>query len=114
MSVSTMEQQRHAIERGRILQSLSQEYGRMPVMVATLLGALDALGYPMTPESMQFSLTYLADQGYVVVVRAGDTPGYRRDRANAVLPEAIVTARLLPRGLQLIDGAIAADPGVRF
>ena len=81
---------------------------------STLLGALDAQNYPMTPESLQFSLTYLADQGYIAVSRAKDVPGYRRDRSNALLPETIVTARILPLGIRLIDALAQEDAAVRF
>jgi hypothetical protein len=109
-----VERQRHAEERGRILQALKEEYGRGAVTVSTLLGALDALGYPMLPESLQFSLTYLCDQGYIGVTRACELPGWRRDRPNGVLPDSIVTARILPLGIQLIDGMAPEDAGVRF
>lgn len=114
MSFQNTEQLRHAEERGRILQVLQSEYGRGAVTAHTLLGALDALNYPMTLDSLQFSLTYLADSNYIAVTRASETPGYRKDRPGSLTPYTIVTARVLPLGIQLIDGQAPADVGVRF
>lgn len=114
MNFQNTEQLRHAAERGAILQVLQTEYGRSAVSTHTLLAALDALNHPMTLDSLQFSLTYLSDSNYIAVTRAKDAPGYRSDRPGSVTPYTIITARVLPLGIQLIDGQAPVDVGVRF
>jgi hypothetical protein len=109
-----MEHARHAEERGAILQALRQDYRAQMTSVRSLARALDLVGHAMRPEGLEFSLAYLADCGYLRVWRAGDLPGWRTDRQNDVRGDAIVFARLLPKGLQLIDGRTAADPSVIF
>ncbi len=110
----TLDQVRHAEERGKILKILQEDYASRMTTVASLTGALDLLGYPMTSESLQFSLTYLHETGYVVALRVRQMPGWRSDRAHTVHPDSIATVKLSAKGLQLVDGAIAEDPLVRF
>lgn len=114
MKIIQLEQQRHAEERGAILRSLQEDYGREMTTVRSLSGALDLQGYPLSVESLQFSLQYLADQGYLKAIRAGEIPAYRRDRMGAGNPETILFVKLLPKGIQLLDGMAAEDPRVRF
>jgi hypothetical protein len=114
MSITEMDRARHAIERGHILLALQQDYREVMTSVRSLVGAIDLIGYPMTVKELEFHLVRLADGGYIRIWRAGDVPGYRRDRSMEERASRIVFARLLPPGLQLIDGDIAADPGVRF
>jgi hypothetical protein len=109
-----MEQARHAEERGAILQALKQDYGAKMTSVRALSRALDLVGHGMRPAGMQFALTYLADSQYIQIWRFEDTPGFRADRDSEERRDQIVFARLMPRGLQLIDGQIAADPSVSF
>ena len=80
----------------------------------TLRGALDLRGYPVSPDSLGFHLVYLADEGYVRITRANEVPGWRMDRPNSGDPNAIVWAKLTPKGLRLIDGVEPEDLGVRF
>jgi hypothetical protein len=112
--ISELEKARHADEKGAILQALSQNYAAKMTSVRALVGALDLLGHAMTSEGMQFALMYLADCEYIKIWRNEDLPGWRPDRMNDTHGYTIVFARLLPKGLLLIDGRIAADPGVRF
>ena len=105
---------RHARERGTILRALQQEYSGRMTRVADLAGAMDLLGYPMSMEDLGFHLVYLSDDGYVRIVRASETAGYRRDRLGAGSPDAIVFCKLLPKGLRLIDGAEPENAGVKF
>src|SRR5512146_3036291 len=106
MSLAELDQQRHAEERGAILSTLQQEYGREKTSVRSLAGALDLLGYPMSVDGMQFSLADLAERGYI--------KGWRSDRARQERADTVVFAKLTADGLLLIDGLRAADPGVRF
>lgn len=112
--INEMEAARHAQERGAILGALQQNYGAEMTSVRTLGRALDALGHAMRPIGLQFALTYLTDCGYIRIWRARDLPGYRSDRANDERGDEIVFAKLMPKGLRLIDGLVEADPGVSF
>jgi DNA-binding transcriptional ArsR family regulator len=107
---------RHAQVRGEIIRVLKEEYGGDMMTVRVLLRALDALGWSLSQEDIEFHLQYLADQGYVEVRRVRDTTGYRKDRVlqRGVKPATMVFARLLPRGIQLMDGLLAEDPSVAF
>jgi DNA-binding transcriptional ArsR family regulator len=114
MTLSRVEAQRHAEERGQILKLLREEYGGRLTTVRSLTGAMHLLGFPMSAATMQFSLAYLRDRGYIEVQTARQQPGYRIDRAIDVHPDAPVTARLMPDGVLLIDGHIKEDPAVIF
>ena len=112
--IRQMVEARHAEERGAILGALKQEYGSSMVSVRTLASALNLTGHPMTSSALQFSLTLLADCGYVKTWSARDMGVWRPDRDNDLRPDAILFARLLPHGLALIDGKIPPDPNVSF
>ena len=109
-----MEQMRHAEERGAVLRTLAQDYEREMTSVRSLAGALDLQGYPLSDQSLQFHLTYLSQENYVQIWRAKDTAAWRRDRGFQGSGDNIVFAKLLVRGLHLLDGRIGEDPGVRF
>ena len=114
MNLSQMDEARHARERGAILEVLKQGYDQSMVSVASLSGALNMAGMPMTAAGLQFSLTLLADSGYILIWRAKETPAWRPDRMNEMRPDTIVFAKLTPKGLFLIDGHVASDPAVIF
>lgn len=105
---------RHAKEKGGILLALKEEYSGRATRVADLVRVMDLLGYPMTGENMQFSLQYLADDGYVLITRACDMPGFRRDRMGSGAADMIVMAKITPRGIRLIDGTEPENAGVGF
>ncbi len=112
--IRELEEARHGLERGAILLALKQGYSQEMVSVGTLARALNLVGTPMTAEGLQFSLSLLADSGYVRIWRARETGAWRPDRAGDVRPDHIVFARLAPKGLRLIDGQAEADPLVTF
>lgn len=116
MSMAEIEKQRLARRKGDILRILLEEYrsAREMTSIGNLIGTLDAIGEPVSPESIQFDLHYLSDQGYIRVWLNRDVPGFRKDRQNAGLPTEIRFCRLVPRGIQLIDGNITEDPQVKF
>ena len=105
-----------AVQRGEILRVLKEDYNREMTSVRSLRGALDALGISLSENDLAFHLMYLADQGYLRFLRVKDLPGYRRDRSpwGEDKPDTIKFAKMLPRGLQLLDGCIAEDPSVKF
>jgi hypothetical protein len=114
MAMADVEQQRHAVERGQVLRVLHEDYCNEMTSVRTLQGTLDALGVFLSQDGLEFHLTYLEAQGYLRIWRAKDTPGWRSDRAGRVKPNQMMFAKLLPKGLQLLDGLTPEDPMVRF
>ncbi len=112
--MADIENARHAQERGTILRTLKEDYVREMTSVKSLVRALDAQGISLSQEGAGFHLIYLADQGYVKIWRAKDLPQFRRDRLLFVKPDAIMFVKMLPKGLQLLDGAIPEDPAVAF
>ena len=99
-----MDQARHAMERGQIVRLLQEDYAARMTTALTLLRALDALGYSLSPEGLAFHLEILAEKGYIQVWRAKDRKGYRRDRGAR--PETIEFAKLTARGVELLDGLV--------
>jgi hypothetical protein len=111
-----LERERHNRERGDILLVLKEDYQREMTSTHNLLGTLDALGSALSEEDLAFHLTHLAGQGYLRILRAREMPGYRTDRRlpGWEKPESIKFVKLLPKGLQLLDGVIPEDPHVKF
>jgi len=114
LSITEMEEARHNLERGAILSALKQGYDQEMVSVASLSGTLALVGRPITRAGLAFSLGLLADLGYVRIWRARELPGFRADRPSDVRPDEIRFAKLLPKGLLLIDGRVEADAMVSF
>lgn len=114
-SMSEIEKQRLARRKGDIIRILREDYLSRMTAVGGLIGALDMLGESISNESLQFDLTYLAQQGYIQIWRVRDLPGFRADRLNNIGPaDQIRFAKLQPRGLQLLDGNAPEDPQVKF
>lgn len=114
MRPSDVDLMRYAHIRGDILRTLKEDYTAAMTSVRDLQGALDAQGTSLSREDLEFHLTYLADQEYVRIWRASDMPGFRRDRPGLVKADTMMFGKLLPKGLQLLDGLVTADPAVRF
>jgi DNA-binding transcriptional ArsR family regulator len=116
MSMSLLETQRHYRERGDILRTLKEDYSSAMTSTRNLLGALDAQGISLSEQGLTFHLHYLEDAGYIRVSRVRDMPNFRNDRRSGswMKPDTIMFARLMPKGLHLVDGAIREDPGVVF
>jgi len=111
-----IKRERHNGERGVLLRVLKEDYQQEMTSIQNLLGALDALTISLSEEDLVFHLEYLAGQGYLRILRVKDTPGYRTDRRlpGWEKPETIKFVKLLPKGLQLIDGLVPEDPLVKF
>ena len=106
---------RHAEVRGKILTLLAEDYISNMTSVGTLVSALDLAGFSLREESISWHLRYLEDSAFVKLWRTRDMPGYRRDRLSSdASPEDIRFARLLPKGLHLVDGEREEDPKVKF
>lgn len=112
--ITEMELAKHNEQRGVILKALKADFGSKMTSVASLGRALFMVGHSVTPENLQFHLSLLAESGYVKIWRAEDLPTWRSDRQMGVQADKILFARLAPKGLQLIDGVIEADPQVSF
>ena len=114
MNMAELEYQRHAEQRGNLLRLLKENYTIGLTTVNSLAGAMDILGQSMSLESLRFQLQYLADQGYVKLLRNRDMPGWRADRITLGRADEVRFAKLLPKGLMLLDGRVEEDPMVRF
>lgn len=114
MTLSKIEQQRHAEEKGKILTILHEQYGNQLTTVRSLVGTMDLMGFPMSRDTVRFALQYLQDRGYIEVRRTRDQPGYRSDREWEGDPNAPVTVGLRADGVLLINGQMPADPAVIF
>lgn len=111
--IGDVEEARHAEERGAILTTLKATYGSEMTSAKTLWRVLNGARIAISDTGLQFSLQYLSDQEYIKIWRVRDTPGWRPDRPGP-RPDVIVFARLLPKGLRLVDGQAEADPKVSF
>lgn len=96
--------------RGRIIQTMHASTGGRSAggMAADFLhawvcGSPRDPGY-VTPAQFAQHLQYLADGGYLG----------RTEVTDPLEPEPKVFYRLLPAGVNLFEGTISADPGVRF
>lgn len=89
--------------RGIILRALQVNYPH-PVGDQLLAEILLDAQYQVTPHLVSGYLTYLEDKGYIVteVAEEKTLKIYRK------------LARLTPHGVDLLDGNIEADPGVRL
>jgi|GEM_PF-3415481 len=114
MSMLAIEIHKQARRKGDIIRILYEDYTSAMTSVGSLAGALDMLGESVSPDSLQFHLVYLAQQSYIQIWRVRDLPGWRRDRIGVGPAEQIRFAKLLPRGLQLLDGNCPEDPQVKF
>lgn len=110
-TVNSIKLLRQAEERGQILQLLAD---MEMTSVGSLLAALDLFGHVVSVESLVSHWRYLEQSGYIRVVRARDLPGWRADRVSEGNPDQPQFAQLLAKGLQLVNGAIEADPMVKF
>ncbi len=111
-----IESVRHAHERGDILRVLKEDYQQEMTGVRTLIRSLDLMNVPLSYDGLVFHLQYLETSGYVQLWRNRDLPSFRRDRtqAGSAKPSSIMFSKLLPKGLQLLDGLIPEDPSVAF
>jgi hypothetical protein len=103
MADSLIDLERHRRERGLILELLSQA-GAAQVAFTSLWRMMDARNQTLAQESLKFHLViYLEPQGYVSLIRARDLKGWE-DRREA--PDAVISVKLLPKGIQLLNRAI--------
>jgi len=111
-----IENARHTQERGTLVRVLKENYQEEMTSIQMLIRMLDRLNIPLSYEGMVFHLHYLEDGGYLKLWRARDLPNFRRDRTapGSRKPGDVMFAKLLPKGLQLLDGRIPEDPQVTF
>ena len=89
--------------RGRILIALQYGY---PGLVGDqlLTNIMQDAQYPVSPQIVSGHLTYLEAKGYLEL----ETVEARELSMTRIL------AKLTPKGVDLLDGNIEADPGVRL
>jgi hypothetical protein len=106
---------RDASERGKILGMLADNDAiSAAITFVDLLRAIDNELLSLSPRELGVRLEYLAAKSYIEVIRRKDMPGFDRlrGRGGRGRPQDIVAIKLTPRGLDLFQGAIPADPGV--
>jgi hypothetical protein len=113
-TMAELDEVRMAEVRGNIISVLFEAYTAEMTSVSALIRTLDAIGSSLGPEDAAEHLVYLAQQGYVTIVRGREMPKYRTDRATGIAPDAIVFVKLAAKGLQLLKGKIPEDPMVTF
>ena len=104
-------------QRGQILRVLEENRGiEVAVDFTVLLRTLDTLGASLSAHDLRDCLRYLADKGYVALTRWRDLAAFRPDRLprGGLRPDDIVSVKLSPAGLDLVQGSIPADPGISF
>lgn len=94
---------RHERERGLILTILIEAQLR-PMPFALLQSHIIAQGFPVEVQGLEFHLNYLKDGGYVEV----------KDLREGRIELQMKVVRATRRAVDLRDGRIAADPGIRF
>jgi len=101
--------------RGRVLQTLADnEALASPMSFVLLLRTLDTIGVSVSARELRGELEYLTAKGYAELRRRADMPGWARERMSAGRPTDVIAVKLLPRGLDLVQRNIAADPGVEL
>jgi len=94
---------RHERERGLILEVLIKAELR-PIPFRLLHSIVVAQGFPIEAEGLDFHLTYLKDTGYIEIKNL-------RDGRVDVQMKIVRATR---KAVDLRDGRIAADVGIRF
>jgi len=102
-----------AFTRGKILQVLKEYYTDEFTEVTLICSTLG----DMSVERLAFHLTYLEQQEYVRIWRWRDLQTHRSDRTPPSAdydPNQMRFAKLLPKGVQLLEGGIPPDPVIKF
>jgi len=94
---------KYEIQRRDLLKVLLDDFGHF-VSVEVLGNTLDLLDHAMSDEDVRFHLQYLADLGFIELVRKDDPETRRRN--------VIQGARLRNAGVDFLDGRNAGEPGV--
>jgi hypothetical protein len=106
---------REPFDRGKILTILQENRGmELPIEFGMLQRVLDTMGTALSAYDLREHLTYLQGKEYVSLTRRRDLARPDRMARGVHRPDDIVSVRLTPQGADLIQGAIAADPGVQF
>jgi Fe2+ or Zn2+ uptake regulation protein len=85
--------------RGKILKALEVAYPH-DLTAVVILSCLQERHIQATGTTVERDLHYLADKGYLTLLEVEDEG------------EKVLMARLSPKGKDLLDGTIPADPGV--
>ena len=94
-------------ERGEILRTLSNHNGGASSCgLALLRRALDNVGISLSINDLKLRLVYLEGKEYVQCYRRKDIPAYaeKLDQPGGGRSDDIVTARLTPKGIDLVEG----------
>ena len=92
------------IARGHVIKILKIAYPG-PASIELLELTLNDRQCPSSLPMIRGYVQYLADKGYVEIYEEGRSLGLEADRAMV---------RLLSKGIDLIEGIIPPDPGVKI
>jgi hypothetical protein len=101
------------LERGEIIRTLAV-WGLTWMKMDMLRHELALNGHHLTNEEIGFHLLYLSGAELLNTRRRQDTGDWRPDRIGDAKPEEIEFVKLTNKGLNLYDGRIEPDPGVKF
>ncbi|HZP02854.1 MAG TPA: hypothetical protein VFD30_21570 [Terriglobia bacterium] len=87
--------------RGKLLYYLKLIYPNSATL-PLLQGELDIFGYPVPLEDLNFHIAYLIEKGYVA---ADNVRGPHSNRRIALV-------KITAKGIDLLDGRLAADEGI--
>lgn len=106
-----------AEQRGYILLALEtyHSYGSSMALVNGIAARLEEKGLVIRGRSaLDACLLDLSERGYVEVLRAEELPWYRGvPFLMALRPDELLLAKVLPKGLELLNG-LTRDPEVKF
>ena len=108
---------RTTFQRGNILTALRAEFTREKTPAAVLFHTVASLVAGLTRNEFDDHLTYLEGKEYIRLWHQRDMEEERDDRQPSdrdVRSDDIRFARLLPKGVDLLEGSIPADPGIDF
>jgi len=106
---------RDKFKRGTVLEILKWSRAiETPLTFSMLLKLAHNQNLPVTAHELREHLEYLAGKGYASLLRRDQMPGYRVSQLGGdERPDHIVTVRLTPKAIDLIEGTIR-DPGVEI
>ena len=102
--------------RGWILKVLAANDGlRQPMAFGLMRKSLRNVCIDLSVNGLASEAVYLEEAGYIACHRRKDIPGYEARegcRAGGGRPSDILALKLTRKGLDLVQGALPADPGV--
>ena len=105
MAISQMRVTRIKEARGHVLMALYTSNGlEVPLKTGWIVDAFRTM--PEISREIPGEIGYMAEKGYIEIVRRAETPELQ--------PTSAIYIRLTARGKDLVEGSVAEDPAVIF